>query len=380
LEFPNSHKWQQTMRGKNNAILRAGRVLDKSLKHAEKALLDRRPNLAYISGYLGFGNLGDEAMYLSAQLLFKRLAILHYDNSRTLKFLHQIFPLYKAGMLAGGTLINAQPGYYEAAEEFVRRCGNFYIFGSGVVQPAFWSRRNGYVDMMDKWKPLLERCSYVGVRGPLSAEILSEAGIQGVEVIGDPALVFAGESPGQAHTPDSIGLNVGDLFGDVWGDEKSIAAELVKLARRAREAGWLVKWFVLRPGDVEITRRAAVESNTAGHVIETYHDPFRFLQEVGSLSVFVGMKLHAIILATCAYVPSISIQYQEKCLDYMRSISQEAAGIRSDQFKGEEVWEIVQRFAIERETRSAFLYKQIRRLTERQKAKADEITNQIVKL
>ena len=371
----------ENLKGLNGLIVRAGRAFDKSLTHASGTLFDRRPSLAYVSGYLGFGNLGDEALFLSAKRIFNRLAIVHYDNSRTLKLLHKLLPSYKAGVLAGGTLINRQPEYYQAAEDFVRKYRKFYIFGTGVVHPDFWwAGRNGYVDMMHRWKTLLERCSYVGVRGPLSAEILSEAGVRGVEVIGDPVLAFAEESPGQPYMRNAIGLNVGDVYEEVWGDQESIYSELVRLAKRAAEARWLVKWFVLRPGDVEITKRVALESNTAAYVIETYHDPGRFLREVGSLSVFVGMKLHAVVLATCAYVPSISIQYQPKCLDYMRSIGQEAVAIRSDKFKGEETWEIVQSLACEREIRSAFLFEQIRRLRERQQAKADEITNEILEL
>jgi polysaccharide pyruvyl transferase WcaK-like protein len=168
--------------------------------------------------------------------------------------------------------------------------------------------------------------------------------------------------------------------GELWGDEQALCVELVKLAKRAREGNWLVKWFVLRPGDVEITRRAATESNTADHVVEVYDDPFGCLRELGQLSVFVGMKLHAIVLSTCAYVPSISLQYQPKCLDYMRSIGQEAGTIRSDRFNGEEAWEIVQLLASERKMRSASLFEQIKRLKERQQAKAEEITNEILEL
>jgi len=72
--------------------------------------------------------------------------------------------------------------------DYMEICPYFFVFGSGVAHPSFWK------DSLRDWKPILQRCNYIGVRGPLSAELLTDVGINRVEVVGDPVLVFAPDS------------------------------------------------------------------------------------------------------------------------------------------------------------------------------------------
>ena len=91
------------------------------------------------------------------------------------------------------------------------------------------------------------------------------------------------------------------------------------------------------------------------------------------MSTFVGMKLHAVALATCAYVPSIMLEYQPKCRDYMQAIGQDTATIRTDCFKAEEVWEIIKNWISKRSILSNLLYNKISTLRQRQFQRADEL-------
>ena len=102
-----------------------------------------------------------------------------------------------------------------------------------------------------------------------------------------------------------------------------------------------MRWFVVWPQDLKITKRAVELSNTSSEIYEIYDNHLEFLRLVRNLNYFVGMKLHATILATCAFVPSLMLEYRPKCRDYMRSIDQEDATVRTDQFDAGSVWEKV---------------------------------------
>lgn len=231
--------------------------------------------------------------------------------------------------------------------------------------------------MMEKWKVLLEKCQYVGVRGPLSAELLIDAGLKNVEVIGDPVIAYADNELGHSHDLNSIGLNIGQSHGAVWGNENTICSEYAKLARLARDANWCVKWFVVWPHDLNITQKAANDSNTSEFIYEIYDDPKAYLELVRPLSTFVGMKLHATILATCAYVPSIMLEYRPKCRDYMKSIGQDNATFRTDEFKATHIWEIVRTWNSQRYEKAKILFESINSLRIKQHLKAEEINKRI---
>jgi polysaccharide pyruvyl transferase WcaK-like protein len=51
--------------------------------------------------------------------------------------------------------------------------------------------------------------------------------------------------------------------------------------------------------------------------------------------VFVGIKLHSVILSYCANTPAIMVEYQPKCRDFMASIDMEQYNVRVDEFKSE---------------------------------------------
>jgi len=209
----------------------------------------------------------------------------------------------------------------------------------------------------------------------MSAELLSDAGVSNVEVIGDPVLAFATEqSPGNtSYITNSIGLNIGQAKGCLWGSEDYICAEYVKLAALAKKTGWQVRWFVVYPPDLPITRKVAQLSETAEEIHEIYFHPQKYIELVRPLSIFVGMKLHAVALATCAFVPSIMLEYQPKCRDYMQSIGQNDMVVRTDKFRAEKIWEIGCTLNSNRQAASEALYYAIKSMQNRQRLKAEEL-------
>ena len=349
-------------------------ALQKGATYVRDVQHGRSPHVIYLSGSPDSDNLGDNTLFKAHRALFPGSSFLRYGSGgRVVRQLSRLLRVSGHGLLAGGTLINRWG--VGPLEECLELFGSFSVLGTGVGQADFWAGRSGWRDQMPAWKRVLERASYLGVRGPLSARALHEAGLPNAEMIGDPVLVFAEPGPPDpdAHQPATLGINLGISRGNVWGSEDRIARECAALARRARERGFRVEWFVVHPEDLEITRAVARSSGTEARVHEVYRDHTRFMEQVKPLSVFVGMKLHAVVLATCAYVPSVMLEYRPKCRDYMLSIDREAATVRTDRFDAASVWEMVAAFDAERAKHARDLHDSIAPVRDRLRDKAREI-------
>lgn len=353
-------------------------AIEKGSRYLYEILRTRSPRLLYVGGCPGRRNLGDEALFDAYRGLFHRYGLVHYPGGRVVSVPTKLIKIADGAILAGGTFINRWG--LSAAQECADIFPKFYVFGTGVANPAFWSRAPGWVDSSAEWARILRRCAYVGVRGPLSAELLANMGVNNVEVIGDPVLFFASDTrkPDDLDMPRSIGLNVGwDRVGQ-WGEPEKIYAEYVTLAARARKSGWKVRWFVVWPPDLAITEELAGASDTQDEICQTYSNPRDYINLVKSLSVFVGTRLHSVVLATCAYVPSVMLEYRPKCRDYMMSIGREDHVVRTDEFKAEAVWDFVKLLSSQREASSRALYESIKPLRDKQLKKAEEIMDSLL--
>lgn len=350
-----------------------GTAIYRGTKYLWDVSHSRAPRLMYVSGCPGHQNLGDEALFEACKKLFNRCSLVHYSGGRTLSIPSKLLKISGTAMLAGGTIINRMG--LHAARECIDVFAKLFVFGTGVAQPAFWSGKVGRKDTLKQWKPILQRCGYVGVRGPLSAQVLREIGIDNVEVIGDPVLTFASNNykNWDSHEPNSIGLNVGWDRIAQWGEPETIYAEYIQLASIARKARWRVRWFVVWPPDLATTTELAKISDTEAEIYQIYSNPSEYIELVRPLSIFVGTRLHSVALATCAYVPSIMLEYRPKCRDYMMSIGQEHNTIRTDKFKAKDVWNIVNACSSKRELLSKALYQSIKPMRDKQCRKAEEL-------
>jgi hypothetical protein len=352
-------------------MFRYARSLGRAASFFHKIITSRKPVGAYVGGWTGKQNLGDEALFEATRRLFHRYELIQFNGSKTQLSLSRHFHVYRDGILAGGTLINRIDDWLRLTRQYLNVAPNLFLFGTGVANPTFWAGKWNWVDRMKEWEQILQKCCYVGVRGPLSAELLYDAGIKNVEVIGDPVLVFSKNSVKSDYIPNTIGLNIGQDKGRHWGDEEKICEEYIKLAKLAKEAKWKVKWLVVFPKDVSITRKAAILSNTDQEIVEIYDNAEKYIEAVRPLSTFVGMKLHATVLATCAIVPSIMLEYRPKCLDYMKSIGHEKFTFRTDEFRAKSLWEIILSWNERRSDVAETLCKSINWLSEKQRKKAE---------
>jgi len=344
-------------------------ALNHGASYAKSALFDRRLPVAYVGGWLGKRNLGDEALLVAYRALFPSINFVKFDAGRVTRQIVRRFPGLKSGMLGGGTLIGQKPIWLEIPRSFLDIYSKLVVFGTGVEEPSFWKGES----TLAEWKLLLDRCQYIGVRGPRSAELLTDIGLTGIEVVGDPVLSFGEKEINAAPLPNSIGLNIGTSDGNVWGEEARIRDEVAALATTAKAAGWRIEWFVVWPKDLELTKQAAEASGTTQHIHVIYEDHALFIQKARRLTAFVGMKLHATILATCALTPSVMLEYRPKCRDYMQSIGQEQFTFKTDAFRAGEVWEIVQEWNQHRQPAASALARAIQSRQAKQKASATKI-------
>jgi len=336
----------------------------------------RRPRIGYVGGWLGHANLGDEALLGATKMLFPRASVVAYDphwNCRSVMGLAKTLRSFRYALLGGGTRIFRSSFALECARKGFSLSKRRFVFGTGVANPSFWGGQSDWVDQRREWVDALRDCFYVGVRGPISAQLLIENGLKDVEVIGDPVLAFARDaSSASAWMPDSLGLNVGRC-ARMWGEQSSMNEEFAQLARLAKRAGWKVTWFVVWPEDLPVTREIAEASGTSEHIHEIYDDPQAYMKLVEPMSVFVGVKLHAVVLATCAYVPALMVEYRPKCRDYMLSIGQEQNTVRANCFKAEDAWETVKLWNCRREPSSLALRKTIEPMRNKQRQRAQSL-------
>lgn len=294
-------------------------------------LFPHRNRVGYI-GWTGHENLGDEAIALAIERLLPPLQLAQLkltEKVRRYETFRGRRGIFKGVVLGGGTLVNA-PATFEAFAAGVARYGQGAVFGAGVLDPVYWDGRPGWIDQRERWVELLQGVPLRAVRGPHSRRLLVEAGLDDIEVVGDPALALADEEPAPKEDRRRIGVNVGTSNGAVWGSEVDIADWAVAFVDALVDLGWDVVLVPVWTGDLEWTRAVAARTARPVPVFEEFLDLDAVLALLRSLDVFVGQKLHSVVLAHCTYTPAVALEYRPKCLDYMASMGEEDRVFRTD--------------------------------------------------
>lgn len=302
----------------------------------------KTPAIGY-AGWVGKANLGDEALYDAFVELFPDDALITLNNPFPLELsLHAGLVrggrLFKGVMLGGGTLI-FHKSYAHIMDNAQQKGLPTAVFGTGVIDTAFWGERRaeqGYDPVQDLWKKVLERMAYIGVRGPDSDRQLRAIGITKQEVIGDPALsICPPMRPRSLPSQRSIAFNLGNI-GPAWGSREKIDEAYGKVCSSLIADGQSIDFFGLHKSDAS---RAAEVVSAFGlkpkEVWSEFTDTHRTLARLDRYDLVVAQKLHGIVLAAGMGVPCISVAYEPKCVDFMRSIGMEDFVIQADQVSPE---------------------------------------------
>ena len=292
-----------------------------------------RTRIGYV-GWTGHENLGDEMLYQAYQRLFPEYHVLPFISLRSSKrdTYRKITgrDIFAAGCLGGGTLINRSKKRLETFCRLLDECPVCFCLGTGVADSGFWEGRADWKDQLTAWVDRLKQCQFVGVRGPVGAAVLKQAGLKDVEVVGDSALIFAKESYA-APEEKVLGVNVGTALGNVWGTEEQMVERIAVACKALRSKGWKILFLCVWPRDMDSSRALAKQIGIADPQIHLVTcDVAQALDVCGRCTTFIGMKLHSVVTAICAGVPSIMIEYRPKCRDFMDSLGLEEYVVRSD--------------------------------------------------
>ncbi|HKX74674.1 MAG TPA: glycosyltransferase, partial [Acidimicrobiia bacterium] len=155
-------------------------------------------------GWSGHSNLGDEALLQAIRALLPWCEIATAGPAQNLL------------LVGGGTLINR--GYLRQVLEHDSPRVERVVFGTGVANPSYWGTPK---EDPAGWVEFLATCGLVGVRGPISAELLRSFGYRGrLEVIGDPALALL--PPPVEAVAGRVVVSPAYARGELWGGDDQV--------------------------------------------------------------------------------------------------------------------------------------------------------------
>lgn len=298
--------------------------------------------VAYV-GWQRMGNIGDDAIYDAVRSQLPGATFLHLP-----RFHHERYRAIATGLnrklrrstqvVGGGTLIGTS--YFRRlinrGLELTKNSGS-YAIGVGVEDPVFDRRQNASdKDELKQWAPLLSEFHIVSVRGPRSAELLSDIGLD-VQVSGDPALLLP--RPSVDVEDGLIGLNLGFGDHDLWGqDPTMVADEMSGAIRQLSSQGYRFVGVLMHRDDKQWTERAL--NGIAADIVQPT-DANAAARELARCSLAIVSRLHAGILASLSGTPMVSLEYLPKCRDFALSIDDERSLIRTDQLSSAAVVDCV---------------------------------------
>lgn len=314
-------------------------------------LRDRREKERYdavLSGYYGFNNSGDDALLLGiVESLRKekpdiRLLVLSKNPKETKSFVmadsaqrFNIFALRKAlkntKMLitGGGSLIQDTTSdmsliYYLYVMKIAQKYGKkVYVYANGIGP------------LSDKNVPtaakVVKNAHMITLRDELSLSELTRMGISDVpvEITADPALLLKPVSKDSASTlleKEKAGLSKEKLLCisvRSWkGNDGSFVLKMAKICDDAYEKCGLKTLFLpMKPqNDTRISLEINEKMKHKGHVLSGKYSVSEILGIVSLCKCVTAMRLHSLIYAVAAGVPSIGLVYDPKVEGFLKYI------------------------------------------------------------
>jgi len=216
---------------------------------------------------------------------------------------------FTAFLLGGGTLINQQSHFYKEVRYGLACTLPMLCFGTGVGEPERWG------DHRSAWVDLLSQFRYVGVRGPRAARLLADAGLSNHEAVGDPCLLDeldfgrlgVGKPPRVAldlsfsaiETPDTITFRY-LLLNWLGKLERDGLIDLVLYSTWDVYARW-----------AEVQVEQVFGNQKPVTIIQNG------LDDLPPIDLAIAYRLHAVAAALVRGIPTVAINYEDKCADFM---------------------------------------------------------------
>lgn len=356
-----------------------------------------------ISGYYGFGNIGDEAILAaildqvrtSASSLSKgegaggeaarntaaEIVVLSGNPQHTRAqygvcavprwSLTTMWRQLRAADLlisGGGGLIQdttsaLSPLYYLGVLALARRAGTPYMIfaqGLGPLRRRLLRRLTASA---------FRATAAITLRDELSAQFLAdELGVARppAQVTADPALLL---SPCPTQRTEQLLRNCGlsaeapvvGLSLRVWPQGGLVEAVLPLIRHLHEELQTQVLLIPFQPSeDATVARQLAADSGGCAAMLDGVTDPREFLGVTSSLDLLISMRLHGLIFAATAAVPALGIAYDPKVAQFARTAHQPT--INLDELSTErliqavdDLWATRHQYATERQQAAAEL-------------------------
>lgn len=270
-------------------------------------------------GWVGHDNFGDEVLLRAIRDLLPWASLETSGDPQ------------RCVLLGGGTLINR--GYLKQLERMDSPRIERAVFGTGVANPEYWGAPR---EDPQAWVDYLSTCALVGIRGPISEQLLRGWGYRGpLTVIGDPALAV--RCPDVQRQDGRIVVSLAQTRGELWGDDdQQVFDAIAPAVRRWLADGRDVQLMSASPRDdlasFELARAAGAPDlpHVAG-----YRDLDEAVELLASADVVVGERLHAVVLAAACATPFVALEYRPKLRDFAQSVGAADQVIRTDQLDTE---------------------------------------------
>jgi polysaccharide pyruvyl transferase WcaK-like protein len=203
------------------------------------------------------------------------------------------------------------------------RCapGPLLFTGVGVEDPAFQGEmQHAHADELSRWTEILGAAAHLTVRGPLSARLLRDVGIEAPHV-SDPALLLGPvDATGTAVRPKLLGLNIADPEDQYRGTGTRVFDACAAAVRTLLRSQWSVRLFPFTRKDLILARAFRQALDGRVEIFPGFHDVDELLGSIAECDVLVGQRLHAVVLAAAVAVPALAVDYRPKCRDFQLSI------------------------------------------------------------
>ena len=332
-----------------------------------------------LSGYYGYGNAGDEAVLaglvtgfraarpeaeleivaLSGRPAETRAAhgVLAADRYRPGALLREI---RRADLVlsGGGSLLQDVTSahgifYYLGVVRMAQVLGRKTMFIAQGIGPLRLARSRRLV------RSVANRLDAVTVRDPASAALLAEIGVKrpSIEVTADPALLLSAP-PAVGDGPETASFGVALR---PWGGQEGVAAHVADACASVLSGRRALLLPMQAGSDKPVAEQFAHQWHQGNHAgnratlcsLEKGLTPL--LANIASCDLMIGMRLHALILAAAAGVPSVALSYDPKVDAFMQGSGQGDAVYDLDQSDPDMLQSLLTRVWAEREERSAAL-------------------------
>ncbi len=323
------------------------RMTEDYLRAYDRLLHPAARRTAVISGYYGYGNLGDDALLwaIHQQLAAKDigLVVLSRRPGQTTRQYGlravQRFSPWAVRRAIGNADVLISGGGSLLQDRTSTRSLCYYLWvirqAEAMGKPVFlWANGIGPLDRQRNRRRVrrtLAACGGITLRDEDSRAELTAMGLTGGVVTGDPALLLTPCSPTEARrclVSQGIPLDRGLVGISVRQAPGMNTAELAALGDEiVRELGRNVVWLPMQePVDRTLSRQLQAQMRCPSHVLQPVDRPELLLGIIGCMDAVVSMRLHTLVFAARCRVPMIGCIYDPKVEALLRLLGMPDCG------------------------------------------------------